>query len=73
MIDLATIEIIVLAFYALQLLLITNIVLRLLAVRSFHKFKKYNKAIVIWILSIATLFFLLHLPVIIQYRSIHPH
>lgn len=55
-----TIEIFVFAFWALQLLLYTNIILRLLAVNAYNNFKKYNLTISIWILSIAGAFFLLH-------------
>ena len=71
--DMTSIEIIVFAFYGLQLLLYLNIILRLLAHNTFLRFKKYNKAIVIWVLSIALALYLLHLPALLHYHLGHQH
>ena len=52
-------------------LLIINIVLKFFFISYYIKFKKKNKSIVIWIVSITLLLIALRIPAMISYKSSH--
>lgn len=62
MISFVIMESISFVFFLLFLLLAANLFLRLFAIDKYHQFKKYNKTIIIWVLSISIVLILLRIP-----------
>lgn len=62
MISFVIMESISFVFFFLFLLLAANLFLRLFAIEKYQQFKKYNKTIIIWVLSISIVLILLRIP-----------